>query len=420
MVSVVFVGQLGDAPVAAIGLANQIFFLLQLVLFGINSGSAMFTAQLWGKQDIPNIRRVLALALLLGCTAALFFLGLTQVAPQVVLGIYSKDPAVVALGSEYLRIFGWSYFFVAITFGFAMVLRSTGDVKTPTLVSISALALNTLLSYTLIFGKFGLPALGLEGAAIAGLITRLLECSALLFIVYRRGTAIALRLKDLLGLDLAFIGTIFRPILPVILNETFWALGTTAYSMVYARMGTESIAAMNIVGTIDNLAFVFIFGLSNATAIMVGNRIGAGEERRAFQYAGRSLALGMLSGVVIGSLVLIWSPFILGLYQVSPIVIESARKVLVILSCLIWMRAANVIIVVGILRSGGDTIYSFFLDGLIIWLVGVPMALFTAFVLKLPVYWVYLAIMSDELLKFILGLRRYLTRKWIHNLARRV
>jgi Na+-driven multidrug efflux pump len=114
MVSVVFVGQLGDAPVAAIGLANQIFFLLQLVLFGINSGSAMFTAQLWGRQDIPNIRRVLALALLLGCSAAFIFLGLTQLAPQAVLGIYSKDPQVVALGSEYLYIFGWSVYFVAL------------------------------------------------------------------------------------------------------------------------------------------------------------------------------------------------------------------------------------------------------------------------------------------------------------------
>ena len=420
MVGVVMIGQLGETSVAAVGLAAQIFFLLQLVLFGINSGASMFTAQLWGKQDLPNIRKVLALAILLGLVAGSFFLGLARLAPQAVLGIYSKDPQVVALGSDYLRIFSWAYIFFPVTFSFAMVMRSIGDVKTPMLVSITALALNALLSYLLIFGKLGLPALGVRGAAASGLIARFLECSALLWIVYRRRSLIALRLQDLLGLDLAFARRVFKPMLPVILNETFWSFGTTAYSVVYARIGTDAIAAMNIVSTIDNLAFVFIFGLANATAIIVGNRIGAGEEAKAFQYAVRSLVLGMLFGVLVGSQVLLWSPFILGLYKVPPVVIDYASKVLVILASLVWLRAANSIIVVGILRSGGDARFSFFLDGMVIWVLGVPMAFFTAFVLHLPVYWVYLAIMSEEFLKWVIGLHRIFSKKWIHNLTQTV
>ena len=167
MVGVVMIGQLGETPVAAVGLAAQIFFLLQLVLFGINSGASMFTAQLWGKLDLPNIRKVLALAILLGLIAGSVFLGLAWLAPQAVLGIYSEDPQVVALGSEYLRIFGWAYIFFPVTFSFSMVMRSIGDVKTPMLVSTGALAFNALLSYLLIFGKLGLPALGVRGAAIA-------------------------------------------------------------------------------------------------------------------------------------------------------------------------------------------------------------------------------------------------------------
>ncbi len=420
MVGVLMIGQLGETPLAAVGLAAQIFFLLQLVLFGINSGASMFTAQLWGKQDLPNIRKVLALAILLGLVAGSFFLGLAWLAPQAVLGIYSKDQQVVALGSDYLRIFGWAYFFFPITFSFAMVMRSIGDVKTPMLVSVGALAFNALLSYFLIFGKLGLPVLGVRGAAIAGLLARLLECGVLLLIVYRRRSPIALHLKDLFGLDLSFVGRVFMPMLPVILNETFWSFGTTAYSVVYARIGTDSIAAMNIVSTIDNLAFVFIFGLANATAIMVGNRIGAGEERQAFLYAVRSLVLGMLFGLLVGSQVLLWSPYILGLYKVPPVVIEYASKVLVILAALVWLRAANSIIIVGILRSGGDATFSFFLDGLVIWVVGVPMAFFTAFVLHLPVYWVYLAIMSEELLKWVIGMFRIFSKKWIHNLTLKV
>jgi Na+-driven multidrug efflux pump len=189
---------------------------------------------------------------------------------------------------------------------------------------------------------------------------------------------------------------------------------------VYARIGTDAIAAMNIVSTIDNLAFVFIFGLANATAIIVGNRIGAGEEAKAFQYAVRSLVLGMLFGVLVGSQVLLWSPFILGLYKVPPVVIDYASKVLVILASLVWLRAANSIIVVGILRSGGDARFSFFLDGMVIWVLGVPMAFFTAFVLHLPVYWVYLAIMSEEFLKWVIGLYRVFSKKWIHDLSQTV
>jgi putative MATE family efflux protein len=420
MAGVLMIGQLGDAPLAAIGLANQIFFLLQLVLFGIYSGSAMFTAQFWGKGDIPNIRKVLSLALLLGLSAATVFFGFASLAPEFLLGVYSKDPQVIALGSEYLRIFGWSYLFAAVSFAFAIVLRSIGEVKLPMAVSTFALVVNTLLAYVLIFGKLGLPALEVRGAAIAGLLARGLELGLLVGIVYLRRMPIALRPADFLSLNLGFVGRVFKPILPVILNETFWALGITAYNVVYARIGTDSIAAMNIVSTIDNLALVGIFGLSHATAIMVGNRIGAGEEKRAFQYAVRSLALAITLALLIGSQVLLWSPYILEMYKVSPVVILYARRVLIIESLLLWTRAANGLIVVGILRSGGDTRFSFFLDGVIIWLVGVPTAFLTAFVLGWPVYWVYLAIMSEELLKFIIGLWRTFSRKWIHNLTQTV
>ena len=420
LVSVMMIGQLGEAPIAAVGLANQMFFLLQLVLFGINSGSAIFTAQLWGKGDVPNIRKVLSLALMLGLSVAGIFLALARLAPQVVLGIYSTDPEVVTLGSEYLMIFGLSFPFIAITFTFAAVLRSTGNVRTPMVVSLLALGFNTVLSYALIFGKFGLPEMGTRGAATAGLVARILECSLLLGTVYLRRMPIAVRLADLLALDLSFAGQVFKPILPVILNETFWSFGITAYNVVYARMGTDAIATMNIVAPIENMAFVLVSGLANGTAIMVGNRIGAGEEQRAYRFGGRSITLTTLLGLVIGSQLLLWAPYLLEVYKVSPEVVADARWVLAIMGCMFWVRAGNAVIIVGILRSGGDTLYSFILDGLIIWLVGVPSAIFTAFVLDWPVYLVYLAILSEEILKWSLGMRRYFSRKWIHNLAQTI
>lgn len=420
MVGVLMVGQLGEVPVAAVGLANQIFFLLQLMLFGVSSGSAIFTAQLWGKGDQANIRRVVSLALLLALSASLLFFSFAMFAPDLILGIYSTDAAVVEAGKQYLRLFSPAYFFFAITMIFGVSLRSTGDVKTPMMISVSALAFNMLLSWVLIFGKFGFPALGVRGAALAALTARGLECAALLSVIHLRRRMLALRQHDFLELDLAFVGRVFKPMLPVILNETFWSFGTSAYFVVYGRIGTESLAAMNIVSTIDNLALVLVFSMAHATAIMVGNRIGAGEAERAYSYAGRSLTLATLTGMLVGSQVLLWSPAILGLYKVSPEVIENARRVLVVVSLFQWVRACNAVLVVGVLRSGGDTRYSFFLDGMIIWMLGVPMAFLSAFVLKLPVYWVYFFVMSEELLKWVLGLRRYFTRRWINDLAQTV
>jgi putative MATE family efflux protein len=420
MVSMVMIGQLGETPVAAVGLANQIFFLLQLILFGINTGSAIFTAQFWGKGDIPNIRRVHSFAILLGLAAALIFLLMAVLAPEFLLGIYSKDPEVIAAGSEFLRIFGWAYLFTAVSFSYAIMLRSTGQVKIPMLTSTVALVFNTILSYLLIFGKLGFPNLGISGAATAGLLARILECGALLGIVYMRRMPIALRLSDIFGLDWAFVTRIFKPVLPVILNETFWSLGITAYYVVYARIGTESVAAMNISATIENLAMVMIFGISHATAILIGNHIGAGEEQRAFLYAVRSLALVIGLGLLIGGVVLLASPAILSLYKVDPQVIFYAKRALTILALLIWVRGSNALMVVGILRSGGDTRFSLFLDGLVIWIVGVPAAVFTAFVLKWPVHMVYLAIMSEEILKCGIGMWRVFSKKWIHNMTQTV
>ena len=417
MVSVMFIGQMGETAIAAVGLANQIGFLFNLLLFGVTSGSAIFTAQLWGKQDIPNIRKVLGLCLTLGMAAGLIFWMISMLMPALALGIYSEDQAVVTLGSQYLRIFGWAFLFLPVTFSYAAVLRSTGDVRTPLIVSLAALSFNTLLSYALIFGRFGLPEMGVDGAALAGLLARILECGGLLILVYRwRGPAAA-RLAELFRYDLQFLKKIMQRVLPVALNELLWALGIAAYNVVYARIGTESIAAMNIAASIDNLAFVIFIGLGNACAILVGNRIGAGEEKLAFRYAGRSLGLAIAGGLLVGGLILAFSPLILDIYKVSPQVVDYTRKVLIIIAVFLWLRVSNLILFIGVFRSGGDTRFGFFLDAGTIWVVGVPLAVLGAFVFHLPVYFVYLMVMMDELTKFIVGLWRYLSRRWIHNLA---
>ena len=417
MIGVMMIGQLGDVPVAAVGLANQIFFLLHLMLFGITSGCAMFTAQMWGRQDVPGIRRVMGLSISLGLAAGLFFTSVAVFAPRFALGLYSKDPEVIALGSQYLRIYGWAFIFYAITLNFSSVLRSIGDVRTPLFVSMSALGLNIILSYLLIFGALGLPRLGVQGAALAAFLSRIAECAAILWITYRRQSPAAGTPRQLFDIDRAFAARVLKPVLPVVLNETLWSLGITTCYAIYARMGTDSLAAMNIASSIENIALVLFRGIAHACAILVGNLIGANQYEDAYRYVVRSLGLGVAGALLVGGGILLLSPAVLSLYKVSPTVIQHARNILTVVALLLWLRSTYTTLFIGMLRAGGDTRFALVLDAGIIWVVGVPMALLGAFVFHFPIHLVYLMVLTEEFTKSALALTRLGTRRWIHNLA---
>lgn len=420
MVSVVFIGQLGDATIAALGLSNQVFFLLNLALFGIFTGSAMFTAQLWGKHNIEGIHKVMGLSLTLGLIVGVIFFIIAVFFPVWFLSIYSKDATVIALGAQYLRIFGFSYVFFTLTFCFSVTSRSVGQVRLPVAVSISALLINTTLNYLLVFGKLGFPEMGLRGAALAGLIARVLECTALVALIYINRSPIAATLRQMFNFDRAFAWKVLKPVLPVAAQEIAWSLGVTTYSAIYARINTESIAAMNIVGTIDQMSMVLVFSMAAACAVIVGNQIGADHLDRAYWYAGWTLRLAIVIGLVMGIAIQFLGPLVLNLYDVSPLVITYAQRILIALSCILWIRSGDTIMIVGILRSGGDTRFSFFLETGTMWLVGVVAASIGAFVFHLPVYWVYALAMLDEVVKFSIANWRYYSRRWIHNLAQAV
>jgi putative MATE family efflux protein len=417
MVGNVMVGQLGDTAIAAVGLASQVFFLLNLIIFGIGSGSAMFTAQLWGNKDIVSLRKVLGLCLGMGLLISGFFLFVCEFFSARIIGIFTTDSHVIVQGSEYLQIYAWAFLFFSVTFGYASVLRSVGEVKLPMLVTVSALVLNIALNYVLIFGAFGLPAMGIKGAALSAVIARVVECMVLVLITYLKKYPVAAKISELLGSNLGFFTKIFNPVFPVILNELMWSLAITTYSIVYARIGTSSIASMNIVGTVDNLALVPFFGLSTAIAIISGHKIGAGEKEEAYRVVGKTLSLTVFVALLVCGIVIAIKGPIIALYKITPDVAFFADRALIILALWIVVRSQNMILIIGMMRSGGDTRYSLLLDGFIIWILGVPMAVLGGLLLHLPVYLVYLMVMSEELTKCILGLRRYFSRKWIHNLT---
>jgi len=417
MIDVLMVGQLGEASVAALGLANQIFFLLILFLFGTTSGMAIFTAQYWGKGDTDSIRRVLGICLALAVSVAGLFTLAAILAPQTLMGFYTTDPEVIEIGSDYLRIVGLSYVAMAITVSYGSILRSITFVTMTAIVSIISLAFKTAIGYTLIFGKFGFPALGVRGAAIGTATGWIFQCVLLVTLVYIMKTPLAGNPLTLFRFKRSFLMNVLRTSMPAAINEVFWSFGITTYNAVYARIGTDSIAAININATVEELMFVLFIGLGNACSVMVGNKIGEREKDTAFEYGRRFTILAVMLSIMGGVVVFFIRDFVAGWYQLSPTAEFNLRNIMLVYSFSVWLRVFNFMLFIGALRAGGDTKYAMYTELFSIWLIGVPAALIGGFVLHLPVYYVYALVLLEEAVKAIVIFRRYLSRKWINDLV---
>lgn len=420
LLDVLMVGQMGEVSIASLGLSNQVFFLMTVILFGVSSGMAIFSAQYWGKRDVVNIRRVLGIGLSISVSISFLFMLAVLFVPEKVIGFYTNDMDVIALGSQYLRIVGLCYIPTAISYTFMSVLRSTENVKLPTAVSALALSMNIFLNYTLIFGNFGMPALGVRGAAIGTAISRSVECLAMVFFAYRLRTPVAARIRELFSFDWAFFKNVLNTSFPALLNEGIWAFGITTYNSIYAHIGTDAIAAVNINSTIESMAFVVFIGSANAAAIMIGNRIGAGREDVAYDYGKRFIVLGIAGAVIVGIVLFFLRGSILSLYNISAQSQFFSYRLLFFFSLTLWVRVSNMTIFIGILRSGGDTRFCLITEAMAVWLVGVPAAFIGANLFHLPVYYVYLLAFLEEITKLTVVFKRFKTKRWVNNLTEHV
>ncbi len=414
---VLMVGQLGDAPVAAVGLAGQIYFLLNLALFGIGSGCAVLGAQYWGARDQRSLHRILGICLATGIAIGLIFSLMALIIPTRLIGIYTQDPVVIQQASAYLRIIGWAYMVLPISSAYYNLLRSIGDTRLPMAVSVACLSLNILLDYCLIFGRFGMPALGILGAALGTAIARVVECASLLTLVYWRRLPLAASIKQMASLDWYFFSHHIRTVGIVFLNEFLWAMGINAYNAIFSHLGTQPYAAYNIANSINSIGLCYAMGVMSTCGILVGNAVGAGENDLAFTIGRRSIWLNLAGSCVVGAILFLLRDPLMTLYQVSAQTRQDATGILVIVGSLLWLRGLDGMFVVGILRSGGDTRFSALLDVGAIWLAGVPAAAAAAFIFHLPVPLVFMTMYAENLVKNVFGLRRFLTRRWMHNIT---
>jgi putative MATE family efflux protein len=417
MIDNVMIGGLGGAAISAVGIANKLSFVFILLLFGVNSGASGFSSQFWGKRDLASVRRILGISVQLCMAAAIPFFLVSQFLPGRVMAFFILDARVVDQGAAFLRIIGWSYLLQSVSATYAIHSRAVGRTRPPMYASVLALTVNTVLNYALIYGRFGLPRMGVRGSATATLIARALELGLLLGIVYGRQYELAASLGELTGWSRVLLRRYLRPVLPVILNEVLWATGVSMYTVFYGMQGVNSTTTAQIMEVITNLFFSAAFGLGSACGVMVGNRIGAGQDGVARTYAKRSVLLGAGLGVVMGGALAGAAPVFLGFFRVGPGIIAACRIAAFVFAATLPLRVINLVMIVGIFRNGGDTVFAALIDVLAPWCVGIPMAALGVMVLKWPIYSVMALVSLEEATKAGLGIWRLRSGKWLNNLV---
>ena len=348
----------------------------------------------------------------------LFTLGAVLV-PQFLVGFYVHEEPALSLGASYLRIVGISYPVTALSMILSMVCRCTGDVSLPTRASMLSIGLNVGGNALLIFGLCGFPALGLDGAAIATAIARTAECLFLVIAVYRRKLPGAASLRELFAFDRNFVTKYIKTAWPVLLNEILWSTGISLYSVAYGMLGTAALAAVQISNTAIQLVTVFTRGLSNACGIYIGRTVGAGDREKAIDYGYRFSILLPATGMVTCLVMIVVHPLILMLYQVTPETLALAKTLLILQSLQMILKSDSMVLVVGIFRAAGDTLFACLLDTGSVWLVGVPMA-FLGVKLGLPLWGLSMLIFLDDIAKVTVGFIHLFKEKWVKNVTAQV
>lgn len=413
MLDTIMIGRLGSVEIAAVGLGNQVFFVLNMILFGICSGGGVFIAQFWGKKDIKGIRKSLGIMIAMAVFVSTVFTILCLIIPFKLLRLYSPDPNVIAAGGDYLRLVSLSYIMTAISFAFTNAFRCTERVKLPLVCTFISLFTNGITNYVLIF----IVGLGVQGAALATVFSRLVEFVIILVWSYAHKYEACGKLNELMNFDWSFVGRYIKIAIPVVINETIWGLGISVTNGIYAHAGTDAITAVNITGTISQLTWVFCMGFGNGMSVIIGKKIGEGDRNLAIGYANRSLWFMPMVGAVVG--VFLWplSYLLPVFFNVSPEILRTAKQMLLVLIVAYPFNSFCMNWVVGVCRAGGDTIFSAVVEMITMWVYAIPVGLLSAFVLHHPTVLIYICITSESLIKAVIGLIRVLSRKWLHDVT---
>ncbi|MDU6853405.1 MAG: MATE family efflux transporter [Zhenhengia sp.] len=418
MVDTLMLGTLGEVELSAASISNNLFFVFMILNFGLAGGSNILISQYWGKNDVKAIHKVLAIMYKVCIALSIVFTAIALFAPRLFISIFTPDMAVVDAGEKYLCIVGLGYFFYAITNCSIMMLRSVKTVKISMVVYSISLLVNAFFNWILIFGNLGAPRLGIEGAAIATVLARFVEFAIVMCFMAFFEKKIKFRLSYFKIKDALMKKDYIKTCTPVVFNEFLWAMGSSMVAVIVGRLGTEVVAANSISNVVNQFVTVFIFGLSSAAAVMIGNSIGEGNYKKTKEYAATIAICVACLAVFAGLLTFTLRPFIVQFYNVSDLTKSIAMDIMAVNSVIVFFQAMANTTNIGILRGGGDVKFVLVNDVIFMWLVAIPLGFIAAFVWSWPVIAVFCVIRVDEILKVICSTRRIISWKWITNVTR--
>ena len=417
----IMIGSLGESAIVGVGNANQIAFFILISMIGICSTGWVFAARFNGEGDKHGIKITLGVCLFGTIAIGTVFFLLALIIPEQLIAIFNDLPSVQKAGGEYIRIVGVSYIFSAVSMSYANVLKGCQRTKLPMMTTFVSISVNAFLNYVLIFGRLGFPELGVRGAAIGTAAGAFLNAALLVIIPRLKKSSMCGSLSELIRSRKElkpFLRQFIKVGTPMMAAEVLWALFSMLLVALYNRMGLEVAAAMAVYVAVEKMSLVVYIALAHSSGVMIGNYIGTKEFEKAHYYGKRFIAITPVSTLIVGALVLAGLPLFLAQYDISSVTLDLTRKVVygyLGLSCILM---TNFTLLIGILRGGGDTRYATIVELSASFLITLPLAYVTALLLDWPVYFVMLfAYGLGDAVKLIFGLKRFFSRKWIHDIT---
>lgn len=414
---VIMLNYVGQSAISAVSLASQYTNILFMVYYGLGTGATMLCAQYYGKKDFQAIRVIEGIALRFSLSLSALFAILVLTCPQLLMKLFTNDAELIALGATYLRVMSVTYLCWGVTEVYLSILRSIGRVQISMALNMLAFGLNVILNAVFIFGLFGAPKLGVLGVAIATAVSRVSELIACI-IVSLCSKEIKLNPMYMFIRNKVLLGDFIRLSLPALANDVVWGTAFSMYSVIMGHLGNDAVAANSIVVVVRNFGTTFCFAIASGSSILLGNIIGENRMEDARVCAKKAMKLTVISGALGGIIILCATPFVLRFADLTDTAMHYLKYMLLINSYYVMGAAVNTTLIAGVFRAGGDSKFGFICDTIDMWCYAVPLGFFAAFVLKLPVMWVYFLLCTDEFVKWPWVIRRYKSGKWLNNITR--
>ncbi len=411
LIDQLMVGQLGKTAIAAVEVGGKLGFVFTFVCGAIATVTGIMVSQYLGKENEDKVNTSISVNMLVMLIIALLTTFFGVFVPSKVAGIFTKDQAVIEMGARYVRLIALTYPLSGIATILAVPIRCKDHSEYPLYVSFASAVINTALNYLLIFGSFGMPGLGVVGAAIASVISQVVSLILMIYF-YKKTCEFSFRLY----MDKPELVQYAGMLVPIVLNEFLWTVGQNVNTFIYGHMGTSELAGMALTGPVQGLFIGALSGLAQAAGILIGKRLGKTEYDEAYEESKKLCIYGFIGSAVLSVLLILLGTLYTGLFNVEADVKKMGYQLLVAFAILAPIKVQNMILGGGIIRSGGRTKYIMIIDILGTWLVGVPLGLFAGLYLGLPILWTYFILSQEEAVRFIITIFMFRSRKWMNTI----